>query len=267
MDDRRVKIGWFFPDTLYLHGERGNLFALKKMLEAAGFNPEIEKINFSTPDFDPMSYDFLFCPPGEITNFSEIIEFLKPKKDLLRAFMDFGGPLLVTGTSIGLWGKAIHRQDGSTVDGLDVIDVEAFEKEKVYGDDLFYDGHLEGCSHPIFGSQIQLVDLKLGTDTKPFGSLHYGYGNTGKDTSEGVILDHAVFTNTLGPILVLNPWLTYAFVRIIAARKEIALPEGFQPDTVLEEASFLSKVDYTAKKTTRLTNCEPLKSQLQHKED
>ena len=78
MNEKTLKIGWMFPDSLYLHGDRGNVLALKRMGEAAGFEVEIEKIDFDTEDFTPMDYDFLFCSPGEIASFSSIIDYLEP---------------------------------------------------------------------------------------------------------------------------------------------------------------------------------------------
>ena len=56
MNEKTLKIGWMFPDSLYLHGDRGNVLALKRMGEAAGFEVEIEKIDFDTEDFTPMDH-------------------------------------------------------------------------------------------------------------------------------------------------------------------------------------------------------------------
>ena len=41
-----LKVAWLFPDTLYLHGERGNILALNRFIKAAGMIPVIEKIDF-----------------------------------------------------------------------------------------------------------------------------------------------------------------------------------------------------------------------------
>ena len=40
------RIAWLFPDTLFLHGERGNLLALARFARLAGFEPEIIKVDF-----------------------------------------------------------------------------------------------------------------------------------------------------------------------------------------------------------------------------
>ncbi|MEG1432898.1 type 1 glutamine amidotransferase [Eubacterium sp.] len=267
MNAEAVRIAWLFPDTLYLHGERGNILALTKMCQLAGMDVQVDKINFDSVDFNPMDYDFIFCPPGEMSSFSEIIEFLKPKKDLLRAFIDFSNPMLVTGTSIALWGKSILRSDGTTIEGLEIINIEASENDVVYGDDLYYACNLEGCQHPIFGSQIQMMDILLGKDVDAFGELYYGYGNHGGNTLEGALVDNAVFTNTLGPVLVLNPWLTRAFVEIIAKKKGMALDPSFHPTMDIEEKSYRAKVRFTQEKQTNLSNCPMFNRAFENEEE
>ena len=100
-----------------------------------------------------------------------------------------------------------------------------------------------------------MADFRLTGNDEPFGKLNYGYGNNGKDTNEGVQIKNAVFTNTLGPVLVCNPWMTEAFVRIIADNQETDL-ENFSVSMTLEEKSFATKKQFILKKTTHLTNCK-----------
>ncbi|MDO4287995.1 MAG: cobalamin biosynthesis protein CobQ [Eubacterium sp.] len=249
-----LKIGWLFPDSLYLHGDRGNILALRRMAEGLGCSVTVEKIDFTTEDFTPMDYDFLFCSPGEIATFTSIVDFLKPYTLALKAYIKAGRPLLVTGTSIGLWGTEIIRQDGSVLKGLEILEVTTRENEAVYGDDLYYRCSLGGETMEIIGNQIQMADFES-AEEESFGELIYGYGNSGKDRKEGFVMDNAVFTNTLGPVLVQNPWLTKAFLRIIAENQETAL-ELSAVDTFLEEKSFATKKDFILHKTTYLTNCK-----------
>ncbi len=296
-----LKIGWLFPDSLYLHGDRGNVLALKRAAERVGYTVEVEKIDFNTEDFTPTDYDFLFCSPGEIATFTSIVDFLKPyslalkayiKADrpllvtgnsiglwgteiqrqdgsvikgleidflkpyslALKAYIKADRPLLVTGNSIGLWGTEIQRQDGSVIKGLEIIDVVMSENEAVYGDDLYYTCTMAGETMEIIGNQIQMADFHS-DEEEAFGSLIYGYGNSGKDKKEGFVIDHAVFTNTLGPVLVQNPWLTKAFLKVIAENQEVEIDLDVI-DTTLEEKSFASKKEFILNKTSYLTNCK-----------
>lgn len=39
-----MKIAWLFPDTLYLHGERGNILALARFAELQVFRHRSKKL-------------------------------------------------------------------------------------------------------------------------------------------------------------------------------------------------------------------------------
>ncbi len=168
---------------------------------------------------------------------------------------------------MGIWGKQIKRSDGTTIPGLGIINLEVSENEAVYGDDLFFQTQYDGCHTPIFGSQIQMMDITLGSDLEPFGQMYYGYGNNGGNQEEGALVDHAIFTNTLGPMLILNPWLAKAMVTCVLKKKALPIPEDFMPNMALERDSMASKVALTLKKESRLTNCPPLSKQISEYRD
>ena len=82
--NKTIRAAWLFPDILYIHGERGNLLALERVAKFAGAEAVIDRIDFDTEGFDPMNYDFIFCPPGEIASFNAVVEWLKPYKAHLK---------------------------------------------------------------------------------------------------------------------------------------------------------------------------------------
>lgn len=243
----KLKIAWLFPDTLYLHGERGNILALEKFAKLAGLEPVVEHIDFQT-EFRPLDYDLIFCPPGEISSFEAIVKKLEPVKDQLMEFIDKGKVLLATGTSMAIWGNTIKRTDTTEFAGLGIVDFETVEREKVYGDDTYFTINYNGKEMEMFCSQIQMADFISG-QCENFGKLIYGYGNTGKDQNEGFILKNSIFTNSLGPILVTNPWLSIEIIRVLKG-KEI------QYDDNIEKKSFETKKKFTLNKVTRLSNCK-----------
>jgi len=247
----KLKIGWLFPNTLNLHGERGNILGIKAEGIRRGYEVEVIQITLDTEDFNPMDYDFLFCAPGEMVHFHEIIDFLTPHRKALIAYIE-NRPLLVTGTSIALFGEKIVRYEEYEIPGLGILKIQCFENKAVYGDDLFFTCQYNGKEMSIIGSQIQMMNIEILEET-PFGNLKYGYGNTGKTTKEGVINGKGIFTNTLGPILVCNPWLTEEIINLIEVNKEISNCQ-IKRDNTLEEKSLKSKVDFIKNKKTALTN-------------
>lgn len=251
--NKTIRAAWLFPDILYIHGERGNLLALERVAKFAGAEAVIDRIDFDTEGFDPMNYDFIFCPPGEIASFNAVVEWLNPYKAQFEAFLEAGRVLLVTGTSQCIFGGITKREDGSTVEGLGLIDCDFNERRLVYGDDLNYMAQFGGEEFEIFGSQIQMMDVE--SREEPFGQLMYGFGNTGKDRNEGSIKVNSIFTNTLGPILVLNPWLTKKIV-LICLKNAGFEAEDFDFDMSLELKSLETKKQFTDSKVTKLSNCK-----------
>lgn len=96
-----IKIGWLFPNMFNLHGDRGNILAVKAEAQRRGYAVEIEQINLDSEAFNPMDFDFIFCPPGEMEHFKPVVEFLEPYKDELIAYIE-EHPMLVTGTTVSL---------------------------------------------------------------------------------------------------------------------------------------------------------------------
>ncbi len=249
-----LKAAWLFPDILYLHGERGNLLALKRIAKAGGIDVTVEAIDDLTENFEPMDYDIIFCPPGEIASLPRLINWLTPYRDSLAAFIDKGRVLVVTGTSQCIFGKETLRQDGSGFSGLGLIDCDFKERAAVYGDDLYFTTKYgDNEELEIFGSQIQMMDVE--SREKPFGMLKYGFGNTGNDKNEGVLKKNSIFSNTLGPIFVLNPWLTKKIVLQCSENSGIEINE-FPLDMSIELDSLATKKEFTASKVTKLTNCK-----------
>lgn len=144
----------------------------------------------------------------------------------------------------------IHRDDNSTIEGLGILSLETTENHSVYGDDIYYSCQYNGKEMEIIGSQIQMMDLEINEES-PFGRLKYGYGNTGKTKYEGAISGKGIFTNTLGPILVCNPWLTEEIINLIEVNKGWTAFEAHR-DNSLELMSLKTKTALIEKKETRL---------------
>lgn len=250
----QIKIGWLFPDTLYLHGERGNILALERFCKKAGFEPVITRVEFETEGFTPMDYDIIFCPPGEIVSYPVILQWLLPYREDFAQFVAAGKVLVATGTSVALWCETVKRTDGSTFSGMGLLSAEAVENRVVYGDDNLFACTYNGKSMEILGNQIQMADF-INKGETTFGQLLYGYGNTGKDRNEGFMKNNSVFTNALGPVLVTNPWLTVSIIEAAAEAKGYKA-EWMDCDFQLEQQSFATKKEFIQSKETRLTNCK-----------
>lgn len=244
-----MKIAWMYPDTLFLHGERGNVLALERYAGELGAEPVVEKIDFETVDFDPAAYDVIFFGAGEISSFESIAADMESYRDGLKGFIEAGKPLVVTGTTMALFGQEVKRTDGSVLKCAGFIPVSATEREYVYGDDLYIETDYHGKHMEIVGNQIQMANFEFteADGFTGFGKVVYGMGNNGKDGIEGVMYKNSVFTNLLGPVLICDPWLTCGIIRAAAEASGETLA-GQDPGFELELRSIEKKKAFIANK-------------------
>ena len=256
-----LRIGWMYPDTLYLHGERGNILALKHFAQELGLRPVVERVSLGTKDFDPMEYDILFYGPGEISSFEAVMEDIAGYKRSLAEYIACGKVMLVTGTTASMFTEKVTRFSpdaeygiGEVISGLCLIPAESREREYVFGDDLYVNAEFGGYSMELIGSQIQMADISIRENTNyhRFGTVIYGRGNNGEDQAEGIVYNNAIFTNLLGPLLVNNPWLTVLLIRTAAAVGGLKTIEE-EPEYNLEIESFRLKKKFIDRKRGVLT--------------
>lgn len=247
-----IDIAWMYPDTLYLHGERGNVMALVRYAQDLGLEPKVHRIDLGMKDFDPMEYDILFYGPGEISSFNSVMKHIGTYTRSLAEYMAYGKIMIVTGATVAMFGERIRRFDpdaeggiGEVIEGLHLIPALAEEREYVFGDDLDVRAEYGGYSMELIGNQIHMADIDFmeNSNYRRFGNVIYGRGNNGSDGMEGVVYNNSIFTNMLGPLFVGNPWLTVQILRKAAELRgiEIKMPE---PDYEMEVRSFRLKKEF-----------------------
>ena len=234
----KITVGWMYPNLLNLHGERGSVQAFVAIGKQLGVEVEVKRIE----DFDdPIPFeelDLLFFLPGEITMFQHLIPALQ--ESALKEYLHKGGYLLALGTTGLMFGKTIAREDGSIINGLGYLDMDAKERKYVWGDDLHF--RLNGTDMELAGSQIQMADVNA---IEPLGATIYGMGNNNTGT-EGARWKNLIYTNCMGPLLVKNPWFgEYILKDILKAKGVDISATGNYP---IARASFDATLKFISEK-------------------
>lgn len=205
-----LNITWLYPDTLNLHGDRGNVMALERIGSKMGLQVNITRVNSYRQEIDFDGTDIIIMNPGEVKSVSRLTDVLAEQKDGLTGYIEAGKVMLVIGTSGAVMAKEIRYLDGTVGQGLGYLDMVAVQRETVYGDDVLYTINA-GKDMQIAGEQIQLLDMQVNPGIV-LGAVKYGRGNNA-DGGEGAKYKNLVFTNALGPVLVKNPWYTEYLIR------------------------------------------------------
>lgn len=209
---KKLKLLWLYPDIFNLHGDRGNIFAFKRVADDLGIELTVERIDRYGEHIDFAGADMILISPGETVVCEKAAAVLMPFKDEICRFIDSGRIMLVIGNSLSVFAGRTVRRDGSSFDGLGIIDAQCTELRTAYSNDAVFDTAVFGDAMEVVGGQIQMLKFVLAAAETPLGNTVYGYGNA-RDGREGVIKNGFIHTNLLGPVFVKNPWFAAAVLK------------------------------------------------------
>ena len=179
--NRELNITWLYPDILSLHGDRGNVIALKTIGEKLNLKVNINRVDNLEDDIDFENTDILMINPGEVKLVEPIVESLDRQREELDKYIEENGIILVIGTSGAIFGNTLKLVDDRTIDCLGIFDMDSFEKDKIYGNDVFYYfTPEEGDEMQMVGSEISIIDFSLNNKEQALSTTEYGKGNNTK---------------------------------------------------------------------------------------
>ena len=106
-----MKILHLYHYIMNLYGEYANVAALKRMLENNKIPCSVETASVGDK-LELLEYDFIYVGSGTESNQKYILEHLKKYKEQLKAYVDAGRFLLMTGNSFEVLGKNIKDAKG-----------------------------------------------------------------------------------------------------------------------------------------------------------
>ncbi|MEK7633526.1 MAG: cobalamin biosynthesis protein CobQ [Patescibacteria group bacterium] len=217
-----INICWLYPDLMNTYGDRGNIIALSYRMKIAGIKPVINKISVNEPAELISKMDLIFMGGAQDKQQEIVNRDLKNSKGkYLKEAIDSGVPGLFVCGAYQFLGKYYKAADGTMIEGLGafdlytespglnfprcigniIIDSKLFPKIKLVG----FENH---------GGRTYLADKKLA-----FAKVVKGYGNNGKDKTEGIYYKNSFGTYLHGPILPKNPELADYLIKKALERK------------------------------------------------
>ena len=161
-----INIAWMYPDILNLHGERGNAMAFDIISKKLGIDVKITRIDNLKEQIDFDKFDILLFNAGELKHIKEVIKSLNSQIKNLKKYISDKKIIFATGTSGAILANTITRLDGTTINGLNLLDIDIKERSSVIGDDLYYT--FNGME--IVSSQIQMIDIDIKKEI-PLGDI------------------------------------------------------------------------------------------------
>ncbi|MEQ8235393.1 MAG: glutamine amidotransferase [Syntrophomonadaceae bacterium] len=223
-------IAHMYPDLMNLYGDRGNLICLQKRLEWLGQECEIRKC-FLGEQVDFGKTDMFFMGGGSDREQELVFQDLRKRAEQLWQALQDGLPGLCICGAYQLLGEFYKAADGNTMPGLAFFQLHTVAEPGRLIGNILIEAEINGTPSSIVGFENHGGRTYFDApDLKPLGKVLRGFGNNGKDKTEGLLYKNLVGSYLHGPLLPKNPVLADFFIRAMAERKGISIDVRLDDD-------------------------------------
>jgi lipid II isoglutaminyl synthase (glutamine-hydrolysing) len=204
----QIQIGWLYPEYMNLYGDRGNVIVLEQRSRWHGLDPVVTKVTLGAKA-DFQKFDLVMFGGGQDREQSIIAEdFLKVKGNSLGEAIHDGLAVLAVCGGFQMLGKYFKTHKGEMLTFTGILDLwTEGSSDRMIGNAIIDSDIFEGSSRSLVGFENHSGKTYLGEGLKPLGRVAKGYGNNGKDKTEGVVFKGCIGTYLHGSILPKNPHL------------------------------------------------------------
>ncbi|OGE28725.1 glutamine amidotransferase [Candidatus Daviesbacteria bacterium RIFCSPHIGHO2_01_FULL_40_11] len=200
----KIVIGYLYGDLMNIYGDTGNIIALQKRAEWRGIDVEVKNISVGSR-LKKGEADIFFFGGGQ-DQAQELVSrdlVVSRKGKTIKSEVERGVPLLAICGGYQLLGDYYRPHKGPKLPGISLFPAYTLAShDRMIGniiiDSMF--GKLVG-----FENHSGKTHLKKGTTA--LGMVNKGWGNNGKDRTEGCIHKNAIGCYMHGSLLPKNPKL------------------------------------------------------------
>jgi CobQ-like glutamine amidotransferase family enzyme len=243
----KLTIHHLYADMMNLYGDRGNVIAIKKRAEWRGIPVDILDVGLGE-GIKPTGCDLFLFGGGQDREQALLAEDLSGTKGAdLRAIVEDGCVVLGVCGGYQLMGHYYETPEGEKLPGVGIFDMYTRPRRE---DEARLIGNVlarvrapedEDVVREIVGFENHGGRTELG-ETEPLAEIIVGYGNNGRDGTEGARRLNAYGTYLHGSLLPKNPWLTDQLL-LNALRRADERIELAPLDDAAELAAFSSVAD------------------------
>ncbi len=250
MTPMELTIGWLYPSLMSTYGDRGNVICLQKRAQWRGIDVQVLPLEQQTPATELHKVD-VFVGGGAQDRQQEIVmrDLQGMKAEILREKIEAGTAGVFTCGSPQLLGHYYEPARGQRIQGLGLFDFVSkhlgLEAKRCIGNLAFEvtASRLVQDLETMLGKKPVVIGFEnhggrtfLG-NVEPLGHVIKGYGNNGKDGTEGAFYRNAIATYSHGPLLPKNPFFADWLIQTALSHK-YQTPVSLEPldDTLASQA-------------------------------
>lgn len=206
-----------YGNLLNTYGDNGNLLLLNYYAKKLGVTIDTEIISVFE-DFDETKYDFVFFGGGQDYEQKIVSEDIQTKKDAITRYIENDGVMLAICGGFQLLGEYYIGAHGEKIEGISALPHYTLSQDnnRFIGDIEIYNKEFD---ETYYGFENHNGMTFLGEGEKPLGEVVKGYGNNGKDKTEGVIYKNVIGSYFHGPLLAKNKQLALRLLNMAMKTK------------------------------------------------
>ena len=207
-----LTIHHLYADMMNLYGDRGNVISIRKRCEWRGIPVDVVDVGLGER-VRPTGRDLFLFGGGQDREQALLADDLSGSKGAdLRAIVEDGGVILGVCGGYQLMGHHYETPEGEKLPGVGIFDLHTEPRKpdepRLIGNVLVDVPAPEAAEERrVVGFENHGGQTYLG-DCEPLGRVVAGFGNNGRDGTEGARRLNAYGTYLHGSLLPKNPWLT-----------------------------------------------------------
>ena len=200
-----LKICHMYPDVLNLYGDGGNVICMRQRLQWRGIAASVTRLPIGA-NLPLSGFDLVFIGGGQDFEQQVLLEDLHRGKDReIKAAIEDGLPFLTICGGYQMLGSYYETYDGQRCDFIGALDLYTVgAMHRMIGNYKFQCEESAGGSI-VVGFENHSGKTWLGSGVEPLGKVLSGFGNNGKDGTEGAHYKNVFGTYSHGPLLPKNP--------------------------------------------------------------
>jgi len=243
-----LRLAHLYPKLMNLYGDRGNILSLRRRCQQRGIALAVDELELGEA-LDPAAYDLIFIGGAQDREQRRVAaDLLGTKAEALHQAVEQGVVLLAVCGGYQLLGRYYRPAAGEELAGAGIFDAWAVHPgptaRRFIGNVVV---RWQGAT--LVGFENHGGRTYLGPSARPLATVIAGFGNNGRDGSEGVVQGENAFGTYLhGSLLPKNPRFADHLIAQ-ALRRRYGEVELSPLDDALEERAHAEAVRLATKKS------------------
>jgi CobQ-like glutamine amidotransferase family enzyme len=200
----RLKLAYLYPRLMNIYGDRGNIITFKHRCRVRGIELQVDALERGDK-LNWKAYDLIFMGGAQDRQQQSVAEDMeKLKGKPLKEAAEHGTVILAICGGYQLIGRFYRAADGSELPGLGILDLHT---EHPGEDTQRFIGNVVARwgGTTLVGFENHGGRTYLGEKAERLATIVSGYGNNGKDATEGAVYKNVYGTYLHGSLLPKNP--------------------------------------------------------------